>query len=214
MNMEISRTHLTRIGLVGVVIGAANYMFVRPQASAAQDAQIKYKMQSEFIEQGEQSIELYQDDVDEMVEMVRSARDAMLMDLKPDIQVTDQQLLQRKATLHGMTVTRLEPSRAVNVSTDTEVEEDSVELEIKEFRIECRGNYSGFVSFIDDLQNEKRRMKVTSFRLVPTDEQVVRANLTVKLVELVEFPESIKTAFTQPEAQGSEQVGADKEDEE
>ena len=61
MNMELSRTYLTRIGLVGLVIGGANHFMVRPQANAAQEAQFNYQEQASIIQQGEASITEHQD---------------------------------------------------------------------------------------------------------------------------------------------------------
>ncbi len=205
MNQDITRSALTRLAIVGVLAGGGSFLLVKPKASEASDLRKEFNQREMYIQKGESNIATHQDEIKRLVESTVSSRDAMLEDLSPDTHLQDQQIFQRMAAARGLTITRVEPIR--ESSNATKVGEFGAEASLitKEFRIECRGAFSGLVAFIDDVQTSKRQMQVKDFRLVPTDAQRIRTSLTISMVELTKYPEVLDQAFstdTQDDASG------------
>lgn len=196
MNQDITRSALTRLAIVGVLAGGGSFLIVKPKTSEASDLRKEFNQRELYIQKGESNIATHQGEIKRLVESTLSSRDAMLEDLSPDTHLQDQQIFQRMAAARGLTITRVEPIR--ESSNATKVGEFGAEASLltKEFRIECRGAFSGLVAFIEDIQTSKRQMQVKDFRLVPTDAQRIRTSLTISMVELAQYPEVLDQAFS------------------
>lgn len=196
MNQDITRSALTRLVIVGVLAGGGSFLLVKPKTSEASDLRKEFEQREMYIQKGESNIAMHQDEISRLVESTLRSRDAMLEDLSPDSHLQDQQIFQRMAAARGLTITRVEPIR--ESSNSAKVGEFGAEASLltKEFRIECRGAFSGLVAFIDDIQTSKRQMQVKDFRLVPTDAQRIRTSLTISMVELAMYPEALNQVFS------------------
>ncbi|MFG0314102.1 MAG: hypothetical protein ACF8LL_07945 [Phycisphaerales bacterium] len=203
MNTDTMKAYMVRVLALGCVCGAASFLFVRPVITRASDLQGERQSQLEFIEQGEEHIAQYEDDLRRAVSSTRASRDAMLRDLRSDPDMQDQQLFQRLASARGLTLTRVEPMRSKLADATLGSPEQKAEVERKDYRLECRGSYSGLVQFIDDIQSSNRQMQVISFRLVPTSGQRVKTTLNLSMVELKSYPESLERAFAEGGVQAS-----------
>lgn len=197
MNIDTMKAYMVRVLALGCVCGAASFLFVRPVIAKASDLQSERQSQLEFIEQGEEHIVQYEDELLRAVRDTRASRDAMLSDLRSDPDMQDQQLFQRLAATRGLTLTRVEPMRSKLADAKLGSPDRQAEVERKDYRLECRGSYSGLVQFIDDIQSNNRQMQVISFRLVPTSGQRVKTTLNLSMVELKSYPESLGQAFAQ-----------------
>lgn len=202
MSTDLTRSAITRIAIIGIIAGGAGFFFVKPKMTAASDLRAESERRIEFIRAGESNIALHQEQLEELVSSTIESRKAMLEDLSPDDDLQDQQVFQRMAAARGLTITRVEPLR--ESSNAKEIGEFGAEAVIlqKEYRIECRGSFSGLVRFIEDIQQSNRHMSVSNFRLVPTDAKRIRCSLTISMVELTAYPESLDTVFNPKSASG------------
>lgn len=203
MNSEFAKSAMTRIVLVGVLAGAANYVLVRPKLTQASDIVHEQRNREVFLKQGEQVLYTENDQLKSRVVETAHTRDKVLEDLENSKGNQDQQQFQRLAGARGLTITRVEPIRSSSVKQF--VGEGLVEAQAvkKEYRIECRGAFSGFVSLMSDMQSSNRRLSVTDFRLVPAGEDEVRVSMTVAMLELTEYPPLLKTMLSQESDQDS-----------
>lgn len=195
MSSAIYRTQFTRVVVAGLIMSAASFVLVSPRISEARSMSEKREQQLAYIEQGESHIADHQDGLRRVIDSTMRARDAMIKDLSADPDLKDQQLFQRLASTHELTLTRVEPMKSSPVSTDLGSPERVAEIDRKAFRIECRGAYSDLISYIEDLQSSPCRMRVTSFRLVPIGVQEVRCTLNVSMVELTGYPDMLNSGL-------------------
>lgn len=189
MSTEITRSQLSRVLVAGGLVSAASFVLVTPRMSEAGEQVARQSRQLEYIEQGESHIANYQADLQKLIESTQQTRDAMLDDLSPHPELKDQQLFQRYASDHGITLTRVEPMKSSPVTLELGSPEYLADMQRKAFRLEMRGAYSDVISYIDQLQSSTCRMRVTSFRAVPSGEQDVRCTLNVSMVELSSYPQ-------------------------
>lgn len=195
MNGDVKNTVLTRIVLVAAGAAAMSYFFVKPSSLTAAEMERVHDEQSEYIDLGEREMVKNIDQVEALVSNMRAARDAIVEDLTNDVPAQTHQQLQRLAVDRGLTVTRVEPTKSSIHEAKTGSPLQSFKVEEKEFRIECQGAFSGVVAFVDDIQRSPGQPRVSNFRMIPTDENRVRASVTINLIELIEFPEQMKSAF-------------------
>ncbi len=195
MNADIKRTFMTGTLIACAGAAAISYFVVQPKVTTATEVRSELAREQEFIEKGEQEIASSSDRVDAMVAAMRDARDAMLGDLSNTDPTQSQQQLQRLANDRGLTVTRIEPVRSSFDEVKTGSPEQDARIEIKEYRVECRGAFNAVVAFIDDLQRGSGQPRVSSFRMVPADAERVRAVVSVEMLEMVDYPDSFKNAF-------------------
>lgn len=208
MSSDFAQSALTRVAVVGVLAGATSLLVVKPKMSEASDIRIESDMRQAYILEGESKIAQHDLQISDLVEATEQARSTMLEDLSPDPDLQDQQILQRMASLSGLTVTRVEPIRESSTSAKITESGEEAELIEKEYRIECRGAYSSIVAFIVEVQQSPRQMKVTDIRLVPSGAQRVRSSLGISMVELKDYPVSLDEAFqTQTAADADAEQG-------
>lgn len=203
MSIDTMRAYMVRVLALGCVCGAASFLFVRPVMTRASDLQSERQSQLEFIERGEEHIAQHEEELLRAVSDTRASRDAILSDLRSDPDMQDQQLFQRLAASRGLTLTRVEPMRSKLADAKLGSPDRQAQVERKDYRLECRGSYSGLVQFIDDIQSSNRQMQVISFRLVPTSGQRVKTTLNLSMVELKSYPKSLEQAFAEGGAQAN-----------
>lgn len=195
MNADLNKAIAARVALVAAGSVALSYFFVKPSSIAAAEMERVHDAHHEYIDLGEQEMASNADQVEALVSNMRAARDAIVNDLTNSVPAQTHQQLQRLAIDRGLTVTRVEPTKSSVHESKTGTPAQSVKIEEKEFRIECQGAFSGVVAFVDDIQRSPGQPRVSSFRMIPTDENRVRASVTINLIELIEFPEKMKNAF-------------------
>ena len=208
MTGDFTKVAMTRIVVVGILAGATNYLLVRPKLTQASDIMHEQHEREIYLREGEQVLDEEHVLLETRVIETAASRDSILQDLENTNGNQDQQHFQRLASARGLTITRVEPIRS---STSKQfLGEGLVEAEgtKKEYRIECRGAFSGFVSLLSDMQSSDRRLSVTDFRMVPAGEDEVRVSMTVGMFELNEYPPLLKSMLS---GYGEQAYSADSE---
>lgn len=193
MNADIQRTFVGKLLVLGLITGSMSFFLVRPKSLAASELESQFQIQSESIALGERNLEQHADLVSRAIIDMRAARDAMLDDLALNDAEQSHQLLQRTAIENGLTVTRVEPLQSILDDVQTGSVDEKAAVEKKQFRLECNGTYSGVVDFIQEMQQGPRLAQIESFRMMPTSEQSVRAIMYINLLELVEYPQQLRS---------------------
>ena len=194
MSNEVQRTFFIKLVAFSLGMGAVGHFFVGPKVIEAADLTTQLDDQISTIARGEKEIEQQAGQVAQAKESIQAVCDQILTDLQLDEKLQSHQLLQRTAVANGLTVTRVEPLQSLFNEVMTGEPKQLAKIEEKVFRIECQGNFAGVVAFIDELQRGPGRASVSSFRIVPSNDQAVNAMMNVKLIELIEAPEQLKTA--------------------
>ncbi len=197
MNSDITKNAAVRIAVVGLLVGAANFALVRPKLAEATEMKDEQSKRSLYLQQGEQVLVEEQDSLTERARDTAESRDKILLDLDASKGNQDQQQFLRLASARGLTITRVEPIRSSVTKQGLGEGLTQAEALLKEYRIECRGAFSGFVSLLSDIQSSDRRLSVTDFRMVPAGENEARVSMTISLLELTEYPSILKTMLVE-----------------
>lgn len=202
MNRDIVQMVCTRTGVATVIAVAGSVVFLKPMMASASGAQAELEQRQEYIQHGEALMGGRSGGVESARVSTGVARDSFLAGLVPDAHLQDQQVIQRVASDHELTITRVEPTRESGSSMQMGEESEGAELTEKEFRVECRGRYRDLVSFIHRVQHADQMMAVQSFRLLPSGPQEVRATITITMMQLGAVPDSLLSAVrsTEPAA--------------
>ncbi|MFG0245826.1 MAG: hypothetical protein ACF8MF_07250 [Phycisphaerales bacterium JB052] len=200
MMTDITRTFFTKLVLICVALLAVNYFLIKPKVLAAKETAVDLEAQVSYIEHGQQDIEAHHDELEQQIDQMRVVRDEMIRDLESEQTAQAHQILQRQAISQGLVVTRIEPLKSVIEKTTPADEEHATELDVKEFRLECRGAFHDVIAFVSEVQSGEHQGCITSFRMVPIDERNVRVSMQIRLIELITIPDQIRDAFKGTEA--------------
>jgi len=193
MTNTMTRSYFVKLALIIGALVVINHVSVRPQARAMSEKMDEYQSQIEFVRSGQLEMERANEQLGRFDELISETRQHVLRDLEPDPTLFAHQRLHRYASAHALTVTRVEPLRSViKQSENAALLTDPIAIDTKEFRMECHGNFNAMLALIADIQRGPYHGQVTSFRMVPTDKDGVRAVMQVRLTELKQFPETMR----------------------
>lgn len=191
MTTAFIRAYFTKLTLIVVAMLTINHLAVRPKAHEMGEMMEEYRSQVEFIRAGQVQMKQNDQEIERFRQQVDSTRANILKDLGPDPSLFAHQRLQRYAKAHGLTVTRVEPMRSVIKQTnDDGVLTNPIAIDTKEFRMECHGAFHSVLALIAEIQGGPYNGQVTSFRMVPTNDDAVRVVMQVRLIELKQFPDT------------------------
>ena len=190
MNQELQKQFVLKLFGVSLLAAGAWFYSVGPQSKKLQALNEKHLQQMNDVEHGEQMIQQYQSQVVDSVDQMSLIREKIFQQLDAKNEKNVHKALQDSAESFGLTVSRIEPLRTVDVS-NKESDDSKITLETKEFRVECSGPFDGVVRYIEDISTSQTIAKVDSFRVIPVSSDHVRVILQVSTYELVELPQSL-----------------------
>jgi hypothetical protein len=195
MSQEVLKAFVIKLLGVSLLTAIAWYMAVKPQTDRLNELRITNATQMIEITQGEEAIADLSDKVIASEGQLDKIREEILVQLDMDQGTNAHKRLQESAELHNLTVTRIEPLRS-SIATHKGKSEDQAEiqLETKEFRIECVGPFGGIVGFLNDLSNGEQISKVDSFRIVPVSRAGARMIMQVSIFQFVDTPKVFSEA--------------------
>lgn len=202
--MNIQKTLLLRILIVGVVIYGAWNFGLRPKL--AERAQLKENRisQMQLISDSGYDFDTRRAETDEAYSMVTAAGGTMLDSLTSS---TDQRsardLITISAREFGVDVNRVEPLRVSEFTSAHkkkrfESKNDPAAVKAVRFqgegvRVELEGSFAGIAGFIQQIDQDTQTLKMESFRMVSSTTGRVRMIAQFVKFELVEAPEMLKS---------------------
>lgn len=197
MNQDIMKNFLVKLIAISAISAVIWHTLISPQVDKLKDLQEARSSQAHEIDQGEQTIALHADEMNETLKRMDTVRSEISTNLNVNQATNVHRYLQESANRRTLTVSRIEPLRSSSVKKSNPLTKQEIELETKEFRIECVGSYNATMNFFQDLSSGDNIAKVSSFRIIPVSEQDVRMIVQVSVYQLVKVPDT----FTKPVAQ-------------
>ncbi len=219
MNQDTQRVFFVRLLVISLVGAVAWHFLVGAKLDREQELKRLFALQTEEISQGEQEIALHADQLADSIRRMQKTRDEMMVHLDMIDSSKVHKILQDAADRYHLTISRVEPMRK---SVDKRVREsdqdqDPIELEISEFRVECAGSFDGLVKFISELSEGHHLATVNSFRIIPVSAESARMSIQVSVYQISNAPkaftETFKTATEPVEAKMTSAEGLNDETE-
>ena len=199
MNQEILKYFVIKLVAISLVSAAVWHTLISPQVDKLKDLQSSSIAQAREIDQGEKTISAHAKEMNETLNRMDAVRDEISTNLNVNQATNIHRYLQESATQRNLTVSRIEPLRSSLTKKNNPLTKQEIELETKEFRVECVGSYDATINFFQDLSRGNNIAKVSSFRIIPVSEQDVRMIVQVSVYQLVKVPDSFTKPVVQPQ---------------
>jgi hypothetical protein len=194
MSQEVLKAFVIKLLGVSLLAAIAWYMAVKPQTDRLNELRLTNATQMIEITQGEEAIASLSDKVIASESQLDKIREEILLQFDMDQGTNAHKRLQESAEQHYLTVTRIEPLRSSITTHKGKSDQGDVQLETKEFRVECVGPFGGIVGFLNDLSNGEQISKVDSFRIVPVSRAGARMIMQVSIFQFVDTPKVFSEA--------------------
>ena len=190
MNQDLLRSFLIKLAGVSLVASVAWIMVVSPHVKRVRDISDSYAIQATAIEQGEQSIHQYGDQLELDFAHIGEIHRELTEQLDVHKELNIHKHLQEAAEAAQLTVSRIEPLGSRITKHVNELDQSEISLQSTEYRIECEGQFSGIVHFLHDLHSGPNITKADSLRILPVSSDHARMIIQISVFQLTDVPDS------------------------
>ncbi len=195
MNQDTQRVFFIRLFIISIVGAVAWHFLVGAKLDREQELKRLFALQTEEISQGEQEIALHADQLADSIQRMQKTRDEMVVHLDMVDSSKVHKILQDAADRYHLTISRVEPMRKSVDKRVRESDQNPIELEISEFRVECAGSFDGLVKFISELSEGHHLATVNSFRIIPVSAESARMSIQVSVYQITNAPAAFTESF-------------------
>jgi len=196
MNNEIQKSFVLKLAGLSIAAGLGWYTAVGPQLVRVQEAKQAQATQNNDISQGEEAIALFADQVQTSIDLMSDVQNMLTIQLDIDRATDAHKHLQDAAEANSLMVSRIEPLNTSTKKRISQVDMSFIELETREFRVECVGPYDGIIGYLSTLSNGPNIARINSFKLTPVSSQYAQLILQVSFYQLTDIPEAFTKSFS------------------
>ena len=190
MNQDLLKSFLIKLTGVTLVASVAWMMIVSPHVQRVRDISETYSIEATAIEQGEQSILQYGDQLKVDFIHIGEIRRELTEQLDVHKELNIHKYLQETAEAAQLTVSRIEPLGSQISKYVDELDQSEISLQSTEYRIECEGMFSGIVHFLHGLHSGPNITKASSLRILPLSNDRARMIIQITMFQLTDVPDS------------------------